>query len=290
MYRAAEPARSLAARAVRQIIDRFSKGSVEDLVSGMVEGKMLSKAEMDRLEEFVRDDRKGEQMRCNAWRWNSRIRARTYRRRGREPCCAVLRIRARRRATCRLGGRARQRCCCSPSWIAWGPKASLPVLPARGEAAVVMRAAPVSLVDPATPLRSPRLPRPSSQSGSPTLSEGKYPQTRQTKPRMGAAVVDRLYKPGWQNRTETRICHSRARNEHDSTAGSKSCRRASSPAKSREGDTLLRDFIPGVRGQVFCPELLSHTETFNAATLSPHTRTNIFYLLLEILVFAISEH
>jgi BlaI family penicillinase repressor len=55
VYRAAEPARSLAARAVRQIIDRFCKGSVEDLVSGMVEGKMLSKAEMDRLEEFVRN-------------------------------------------------------------------------------------------------------------------------------------------------------------------------------------------------------------------------------------------
>jgi BlaI family transcriptional regulator, penicillinase repressor len=54
VYRAAEPARSLAARAVRQIIDRFCKGSVEELVSGMVEGKMLSKGEMERLEEFVR--------------------------------------------------------------------------------------------------------------------------------------------------------------------------------------------------------------------------------------------
>jgi len=56
-YWAAEPARSLAARAVRQIIDRFCKGSVEDLVSGMVEGKMLSKGEMDRLERFVRDSK-----------------------------------------------------------------------------------------------------------------------------------------------------------------------------------------------------------------------------------------
>lgn len=54
VYLAAEPARSLAARAVRQIIDRFCNGSLEDLVSGMVEGKMLSKGEMDRLEEFVR--------------------------------------------------------------------------------------------------------------------------------------------------------------------------------------------------------------------------------------------
>ena len=39
-----------------------------------------------------------------------------------------------------------------PLWIAWGPKATLPVLPAPSEPAVVMRAAPVSLVDPATPL------------------------------------------------------------------------------------------------------------------------------------------
>jgi BlaI family penicillinase repressor len=54
VYRAAEPARGLAARAVRQIIDRFCKGSVEELVSGMVEAKMLSHREMERLEHFVR--------------------------------------------------------------------------------------------------------------------------------------------------------------------------------------------------------------------------------------------
>ena len=59
VYRAAEPARSLAARAVRQIIDRFCKGSVEELVSGMVEAKMLSNREMERLEEFVRGNKGG---------------------------------------------------------------------------------------------------------------------------------------------------------------------------------------------------------------------------------------
>jgi len=58
VYRAAEPARSLAARAVRQIIDRFCKGSVEELVSGMVEAKVLSERELDRLEEAVRDQRR----------------------------------------------------------------------------------------------------------------------------------------------------------------------------------------------------------------------------------------
>lgn len=59
MYRAAETARNLAARAVRQIIDRLCRGSVEELVSGMVEAKVLSKNEMERLENFVLDYRKG---------------------------------------------------------------------------------------------------------------------------------------------------------------------------------------------------------------------------------------
>lgn len=59
VYRAVEPARSLAARAVRQIIDRFCQGSVEELVNGMVEAKVLSKGEMDRLEEFVRSRKQG---------------------------------------------------------------------------------------------------------------------------------------------------------------------------------------------------------------------------------------
>jgi BlaI family penicillinase repressor len=59
VYRAVEPARSLAARAVRQIIDRFCQGSVEELVSGMVEAKALSETDIDRLEKFVRHRRPG---------------------------------------------------------------------------------------------------------------------------------------------------------------------------------------------------------------------------------------
>ncbi len=58
VYRATEPSRSLAARAVRQIIDRFCQGSVEELVSGMIDAKVLSKSEINRLEEFVRGQRK----------------------------------------------------------------------------------------------------------------------------------------------------------------------------------------------------------------------------------------
>ena len=58
-YRAVEPRRSLAARAVRQIIDRFCEGSVEELVSGMVEAKVLSEDDIKRLEKFVRNRRPG---------------------------------------------------------------------------------------------------------------------------------------------------------------------------------------------------------------------------------------
>jgi BlaI family transcriptional regulator, penicillinase repressor len=58
LYRPTERPRSLAARAVRQIIDRFCQGSVEELVSGMVDAKVLSKDELARLEEFVRSQHK----------------------------------------------------------------------------------------------------------------------------------------------------------------------------------------------------------------------------------------
>jgi BlaI family transcriptional regulator, penicillinase repressor len=59
VYRAVEPARSLAARAVRQIIDRFCRGSVEELVSGMVDAKVLKKSDIEQLEKFVRNQRPG---------------------------------------------------------------------------------------------------------------------------------------------------------------------------------------------------------------------------------------
>jgi BlaI family transcriptional regulator, penicillinase repressor len=59
IYRAVEPARSLAARAVRQIIDRLCQGSVEELVSGMVEAKVLNKGDIDQLEKFIRNRRPG---------------------------------------------------------------------------------------------------------------------------------------------------------------------------------------------------------------------------------------
>ena len=61
IYQAVEASRSLAARAVRQIIDRLCHGSVEELVSGMVDAKVLTKSELKRLEEVVRSRRQGGQ-------------------------------------------------------------------------------------------------------------------------------------------------------------------------------------------------------------------------------------
>ena len=59
IYRSTETSRSLAARAARQLIDRFCQGSVEELVSGMVDANVLSKEELKRLEELVRSQRRG---------------------------------------------------------------------------------------------------------------------------------------------------------------------------------------------------------------------------------------
>jgi BlaI family penicillinase repressor len=57
-YHATEPSRSLAARAVRQIIDRLCQGSVEELVSGMVDANVLSQGELKQLETLVRSRRR----------------------------------------------------------------------------------------------------------------------------------------------------------------------------------------------------------------------------------------
>jgi BlaI family penicillinase repressor len=60
IYKAKDSSRGLAARAVRQIIDRFCGGSLEELVSGMVDANVLSKNEMNRLAEFVKSRREKE--------------------------------------------------------------------------------------------------------------------------------------------------------------------------------------------------------------------------------------
>ena len=54
VYRATMAARSVAARAVRHIIDRFCAGSVERFLIGMVDERILSARELERLARKVR--------------------------------------------------------------------------------------------------------------------------------------------------------------------------------------------------------------------------------------------
>jgi predicted transcriptional regulator len=59
VYRALEAPRSLAARAFRHIVDRFCHGSVEELVSGLVEANALSDAELEALEASIKARARG---------------------------------------------------------------------------------------------------------------------------------------------------------------------------------------------------------------------------------------
>jgi len=54
VYSATAARRSVAARAVRQIIDRFCSGSVEQLLVGMIDEKVLSAEALRRLAKKVR--------------------------------------------------------------------------------------------------------------------------------------------------------------------------------------------------------------------------------------------
>lgn len=54
VYRTTVPAQSLAARTVRQVIDRFCSGSVEQFLTGMVDEKVLSIHELRRLAKKVK--------------------------------------------------------------------------------------------------------------------------------------------------------------------------------------------------------------------------------------------
>ena len=60
VYRASVPPRSLAARSVRQLIDRFWSGSAEQFLAGMVDEKVLTPAQIRKLAAKIKDrkDRK----------------------------------------------------------------------------------------------------------------------------------------------------------------------------------------------------------------------------------------
>jgi predicted transcriptional regulator len=59
IYTGVEQPRNLAARAVRQIIDRFCAGSVEQLLVGMVEDEMLDRRELQQLAAKIAREKKG---------------------------------------------------------------------------------------------------------------------------------------------------------------------------------------------------------------------------------------
>jgi BlaI family transcriptional regulator, penicillinase repressor len=49
IYSGVEPARNIAVRTVRQIIDRFCEGSLEQLLVGLVENEVVDRAELQQL-------------------------------------------------------------------------------------------------------------------------------------------------------------------------------------------------------------------------------------------------
>ena len=57
VYAARVPARSVAARAVQHIIDRFCSGSVEQFLVGMVDEKVLAIDELQRLARKVKNQK-----------------------------------------------------------------------------------------------------------------------------------------------------------------------------------------------------------------------------------------
>jgi BlaI family penicillinase repressor len=54
VYEASLPPRSVAAHSVRQLIDRFWAGSVEQFLTGMVQEKVLTSSELARLARKIR--------------------------------------------------------------------------------------------------------------------------------------------------------------------------------------------------------------------------------------------
>ena len=55
LYTAPVPLRSVAARSVQQIIERFWSGSAEQFLAGMVDAKVLTPAQIRKLAEKVKD-------------------------------------------------------------------------------------------------------------------------------------------------------------------------------------------------------------------------------------------
>lgn len=55
VFQAAEARRHAAAKAVRRIVDWFCEGSVEEVLVGMVDAKMLDQRQLDRLADKIKE-------------------------------------------------------------------------------------------------------------------------------------------------------------------------------------------------------------------------------------------
>ena len=61
VYRGVEKPRNVAVRAVRQILDRFCDGSLEELMLGLVENQVVDRAELQQLARKLAKKPKGEE-------------------------------------------------------------------------------------------------------------------------------------------------------------------------------------------------------------------------------------
>jgi predicted transcriptional regulator len=59
IFQAAQGRRQVAAKAVRRIVDWFCDGSVEEVLVGMVDAKMLDQRQLDQLAKRIKEAKKG---------------------------------------------------------------------------------------------------------------------------------------------------------------------------------------------------------------------------------------
>jgi BlaI family penicillinase repressor len=63
VYRAAEPRATVAAKAVKRVIDWLCNGAADEVLVGMVDGAMLDDAQLQRLQQKIAEARKAKPVR-----------------------------------------------------------------------------------------------------------------------------------------------------------------------------------------------------------------------------------
>jgi BlaI family transcriptional regulator, penicillinase repressor len=63
VYRATEPRATVAAKAVKRVIDWFCNGAADEVIVGMVDGAMLDDAQLQRLQQKIAEARKAKPIR-----------------------------------------------------------------------------------------------------------------------------------------------------------------------------------------------------------------------------------